>query len=412
MGDVIAGRFELLDPIARGATGAVWRAWDHKLQVSCAAKVLRQRDGADLLRFVREQSISSDHPHLLTPYGWGAEDADVVIAMPLATGGTVAAALTDFGAFGAHLTATILDQVLDGLGALHAAGWIHRDIKPANLMFAGPTTGRPRVRIADFGLALHRHDVRFTHTGMVHGTAGYMAPEILRGDAVDASQDIYAAGISAVQMLAPQWSLPSPGTIPDFPGLPTGFMDLLTDMIADDPGRRPTAQAARARIGAVAGLLDGPWLSADGEPFEVFDHLDPPSTPEGEAQRAPSRPDEPKPRSRRGLTIALMSVAALLSGLTLILTSVLPAGSRSTPDSTPPQDAPADQGTTEEPAPTDAAEPGPGPTGRPAPNTSPPGEPVETGQGCSWVEENTTRSTPEGTTVTCVRQDGGDYAWQ
>jgi len=411
MGEVIAGRFELLDPIARGATGSVWRAWDHKLQVSCAAKVLRQRDGADLMRFVREQSISSDHPHLLTPYGWGAEDADVVIAMPLATGGTVAAALTDFGAFDAHLTATILDQVLDGLGELHAAGWIHRDIKPANLMFAGPATGRPRVRIADFGLALQRHDVRFTHTGMVHGTAGYMAPEVLRGDAVDASQDIYAAGISAVQMLDPHLSLPTSGTIPDFPGLPTGFMHLLTDMIADDPGRRPTAQAARARIGAVAGLLDGPWLTADGEPFEVFDHLDPLSTPESDAMQSPSPPDESKPRSRRGITIALMSLAALLSGLALILTSVLPAGSRSTPDSRPPPGAPANQAT-EEPAPRDASEPEPDPTGRRGrPGTSTPGEPVEAGQGCSWVEENTTRSTPEGTTVTCLRQDGGDYAW-
>ena len=74
MADVIVGRFALIDLIAKGGSGSVWRAWDSKAQELCAAKVLRQRDSADLMRFVREKGVSFDHPHLLTPYGWGAED--------------------------------------------------------------------------------------------------------------------------------------------------------------------------------------------------------------------------------------------------------------------------------------------------------------------------------------------------
>ncbi|WP_427050088.1 hypothetical protein, partial [Peribacillus simplex] len=62
MRDTIAGRFELLTPIAEGGSGAVWRAHDLRLGTECAAKVLRQRDSADLLRFVREQSVNLDHP--------------------------------------------------------------------------------------------------------------------------------------------------------------------------------------------------------------------------------------------------------------------------------------------------------------------------------------------------------------
>ena len=67
MADVIVGRFALIDLIAKGGSGSVWRAWDSKIQELCAAKVLRQRDSADLMRFVREKGVSFDHPHLLTP---------------------------------------------------------------------------------------------------------------------------------------------------------------------------------------------------------------------------------------------------------------------------------------------------------------------------------------------------------
>src|SRR5699024_4936262 len=79
MSDVIAGRIELLDPLARGATGSLWRAIDRRYGAICAAKVMRQRDGADVLRFVREQTVGTAqglgaHPHLLPPYTWVAED--------------------------------------------------------------------------------------------------------------------------------------------------------------------------------------------------------------------------------------------------------------------------------------------------------------------------------------------------
>ena len=94
MADVIVGRFALIDLIAKGGSGSVWRAWDSKTQEICAAKVLRQRDSADLMRFVREKGVSFDHPHLLTPYGWGAEDEHVVIAMPLVSGGTLKSVMT------------------------------------------------------------------------------------------------------------------------------------------------------------------------------------------------------------------------------------------------------------------------------------------------------------------------------
>ncbi|MCZ9339811.1 serine/threonine protein kinase, partial [Streptomyces sp. TRM76130] len=87
MGEVFAGRYELVDPIGRGGVGAVWRAWDHRRRRYVAAKVLQQRDAHSLLRFVREQALRIDHPHVLAPASWAADDDKVLFTMDLVTGG-------------------------------------------------------------------------------------------------------------------------------------------------------------------------------------------------------------------------------------------------------------------------------------------------------------------------------------
>ncbi|CAM5468845.1 hypothetical protein STANM309S_03033 [Streptomyces tanashiensis] len=82
MGEVFAGRYELIDPIGRGGVGAVWRAWDHRRRRYVAAKVLQQSDAHTLLRFVREQALRIEHPHVLAPADWAADD-DKVLFMEL-----------------------------------------------------------------------------------------------------------------------------------------------------------------------------------------------------------------------------------------------------------------------------------------------------------------------------------------
>ena len=123
MSDTIAGRYTLIDPIARGGSGTVWRSWDQRRNHVCAAKVLRQRDSADLLRFVREQSVKIDHPHVLAPYGWAAEDEHVVIAMDLSDGGTLENAIQDHGAFSDKVAEELLRQLISALQFVHAEGW-------------------------------------------------------------------------------------------------------------------------------------------------------------------------------------------------------------------------------------------------------------------------------------------------
>src|SRR5690606_20742920 len=103
MSDVIAGRIELLDPLARGASGSLWRAIDRRYGAVCAAKVMRQRDGSEGMRFVRGPAVGDAEclgapPHLLPRYSWVAEDDTVVLVMPLVHGGTLASALAAHGA--------------------------------------------------------------------------------------------------------------------------------------------------------------------------------------------------------------------------------------------------------------------------------------------------------------------------
>ena len=89
MGEVFAGRYELIDPIASGGMGTVWRVLDRTDGQVKAAKMLHQSDAAMLLRFVREQSLRIDHTHIVTPQSWAGVDDRVLFTMPLVAGGSV-----------------------------------------------------------------------------------------------------------------------------------------------------------------------------------------------------------------------------------------------------------------------------------------------------------------------------------
>ncbi|WP_299304308.1 serine/threonine-protein kinase [uncultured Brachybacterium sp.] len=293
MADVIVGRFALIDLIAKGGSGSVWRAWDSKAQELCAAKVLRQRDSADLMRFVREKGVSFDHPHLLTPYGWGAEDEHVVIAMPLISGGTLESVVKKKGKLGEPAVVVILDQLLDGLAHVHAEGWIHRDVKPANIMFEARGRAHPASRLADFGIAVHETDVRFTHVGMVNGTPGYMAPELFSMAEPAPSHDLYAAGVVALVALNGPIKLHDGAFRPDeltqhLRGVTPKLSAVIRRLVAAQPeDRYQDAAAVRRDLPRVP--QGYPLAHADGTPLEFTDTLDPmPENAPGAAR--PERP--------------------------------------------------------------------------------------------------------------------------
>jgi serine/threonine protein kinase len=306
MADVIVGRFALIDLIAKGGSGAVWRSWDSKTRRLCAAKVLRQRDSADLMRFVREKGVSFDHPHLLTPYGWGAEDEHVVIAMPLASGGTLESMVRARGPLGEPAAVVLLDQLLDGLAHVHSHGWIHRDVKPANIMLESTGQRLPHSRLADFGIAVHETDVRFTSVGMINGTPGYMAPELFSMAEPHPSHDLYAAGVVALFALNGPFPLRDGAFRAEelsrrLRGVSPKLAAVIRRMLDPQPERRyQDAASVRRDLPRVPPGL--PLAFADGAPLRIPDTLPPlpPDAPGAQRPQAPARSGPSMEEIRQG----------------------------------------------------------------------------------------------------------------
>ncbi|MGI5368751.1 protein kinase domain-containing protein [Streptomyces iakyrus] len=292
MGEVFAGRYELVDPIGRGGVGAVWRAWDHRRRRYVAAKVLLQSDAHSLLRFVREQALRIDHPHVLAPSSWAADDDKVLFTMDLVAGGSLVHLVGDYGPLPPAFVCTLLDQLLAGLAAVHAEDVVHRDVKPANVLLEATGTGRPRLRLSDFGIAMRLGEPRLTETNLVVGTPGYLAPEQMMGAEPDFTADLFAVGLVALYLL--EGAKPDSKALIQYfaehgtPGAPQGIPEPLWQVVAtllqpDPEARFRTATGARKALAAAAELLPEP--GPDDELIEIFDQLGP--LPRGFAAEGP-----------------------------------------------------------------------------------------------------------------------------
>ncbi|RLL67819.1 serine/threonine-protein kinase [Streptomyces sp. Z26] len=284
MGEIFAGRYELVNPIGRGGAGEVWRSWDHRRKRYVAAKVLQQGDAHTLLRFVREQALRIDHPHVLAPASWSADDDKALFTMDLVAGGSLAHLVGDHGPLPAPYVCVLLDQLLAGLAAVHAEDVVHRDIKPANILLEPTGTGRPHVRLSDFGISMRKGEPRLTETNYVVGTPGYFAPEQLMGAEPDFTADLFAVGLVGLYLLT--------GRKPDSMALvenfkrgggvrnpdgqvPEPLWQILGTLLQPDPQHRfRTATGTRKALAGAAEILGG-----DGAPeptgVEVRDQLGP-----------------------------------------------------------------------------------------------------------------------------------------
>jgi serine/threonine-protein kinase len=303
VGEVFAGRYELVDVLASGGVGTVWRAWDRRDGVYRAAKVLRQSDGDSLLRFVRETSRQVQHPHVIAPTGWTGEDDRVLFTMPLVRGGSVATLLGDYGVLPVGWAIELSRQALTGLAEVHRVGLVHRDVKPANLLLEATGSALPHLLVSDFGAAAQVGAPRLTHTDTVIGTPGYFAPEQLAGADPSPVQDVYALAVVITQMLT--------GVPPSLAGdlaplthrdpTSTALADLVDAMTAQDPHRRPqTAAEALSVLDAVPGAHDLLLGSDPGDPIEIFDHV--PPLPSGWGEHGPEPGDESRSGPAEGFS--------------------------------------------------------------------------------------------------------------
>ena len=205
-GVVLDGRYQVIEPIAEGAMGVVYRAERVGLGRAVAIKVMHESLPGQLSshqRFEREAKLMAklEHPNCVSVIDFGIHEDKPFVVMDLVRGTSLHELIVRNGRLDQVRAADITRQVLSGLAHAHELGIIHRDIKPANVMVTEKAGLGEQVRILDFGLARLRESNTHLTTGIVVGTPSYMAPEQCRGGEVDLRVDLYACGVMLFEML-------------------------------------------------------------------------------------------------------------------------------------------------------------------------------------------------------------------
>lgn len=210
VGLTLAGKYEVMSPLARGGMGRVYRAIQKPLGREVALKIL----DLDLLngqaaiedfqqRFFLEAAACAQlqHPNTVVVYDYGkTEDDDVFIAMELLEGETLHDLIARDGTIEPSRAIHIALQICGSIGGAHDQGMVHRDLKPSNVMLTPRGNDPDFVKVLDFGL-VKQEDNNLTQSGALLGTPRYMAPEQIASTKVGPGADIYALGAVLFHMV-------------------------------------------------------------------------------------------------------------------------------------------------------------------------------------------------------------------
>jgi serine/threonine protein kinase len=199
---LLNGRFLLQQMLGEGGMAQVWRAYDQRLQVWRAVKLLLPEYAKRKKlrkRFETEAQAMAllEHPNIVRVYDVGSDGNDTWIIMELCDGGSVEAWLNRHGPMPPRLAVSVVLQIAAGVAMAHDNGVVHRDIKPQNALISAKGV----CKVTDFGIA-QLEQANMTRTGTVMGTLGFMAPE-QRSDSkkVDTRSDIYSVGATLYNLL-------------------------------------------------------------------------------------------------------------------------------------------------------------------------------------------------------------------
>ena len=201
-GQIYGNRYRLVDRIAIGGMGEVWRAHDEVILRDVAIKILKPEfmgDPGFLERFRVEARHAArvDHEGIADVYDYGEGSGSAYLVMELVSGDSLARIIEKRIRLSGIEVLSIIEQTARALHAAHEDGLVHRDVKPGNLLI----TPSGKVKITDFGIARVADQVALTATGQVMGTVQYLAPEQATGKQATPSTDIYSLGIVAYEAL-------------------------------------------------------------------------------------------------------------------------------------------------------------------------------------------------------------------
>ncbi|WP_284742578.1 serine/threonine-protein kinase [Amycolatopsis sp. RTGN1] len=264
--ELLAGRYEVGRLIGTGGSARVYRAYDLRLEREVAVKVYdRDVVAMDQRRRLREMSIQAGitHPGVVALLDSGTDHGRTYLVMQLVEGENLAERLLG-GPMPAERVTALADGLAEALAHVHARRIVHRDLKPANVFLSahGPLIG-------DFGIAHALDTTHITGTGVVPGTAAYLAPEQVSGEPAGPPVDVYALGLILLECVtghreyagtmveAAMARLTRPPRVPE--GLPPSLAHTLRRMTRREPADRPTADEVRRLLHAPAPTL--PWAT-------------------------------------------------------------------------------------------------------------------------------------------------------
>ena len=215
-GSVFAGYWidRLLD---RGGMGVVYKAMDIDLDRAVALKLIAPEwmdDENATTRFRTEARLAAslEHPNIVPVHRGGEEQGVLYLAMRFVPG-TNLRRMIDHSPLPFEMTGAILTQIAGALDAAHARGLVHRDVKPANILISDETA-HTHAYLTDFGLTKRPGSTgSLTGTGLWVGTADYVAPEQIQGQAIDGRADVYSLGCVLYEMLTGEVAYPKDGDI-------------------------------------------------------------------------------------------------------------------------------------------------------------------------------------------------------
>ena len=327
-GDVLAGRYRLLRPLAEGGMGSVWSARCLALDLDVAVKVVKRSVASPWAceRLLREARAAASlvHPSIVRVLDFGtADDGEPFLVMELLRGETLGARLRERGRLPAALAVQLVLPLVSALVEVHSLEIVHRDIKPENIVLEEGPDGRLVPKLVDFGIAKWSgaETTCFTQSGVLMGSPAYMSPEQARGERqVDSRSDIWSLTAVLYEMVTGRrpFDGPNHGAI-----LFAVFADTPAPTHAQGAGDVALWEIIRRGLGKTP---EERWQSVS----ELGDALaawaaesDTPEKQQATNENAP--PEERRsvaPRRRRGVALAVCGALGACAAATTFLVSL------------------------------------------------------------------------------------------